>query len=106
MGRASRRKKARKHGLEAKIFAIRESTLKEVIEAINEVRTEFIAPQESTAQLPDLPENRTDFSPCPTCWSSEAHAALSNTIHWAEWRCVVCDYHGNLQGNHPQSPPR
>ena len=40
-----------------------------------------------------LPENKTDFSACPSCWSTEAYAALSQTIHWGEWRCVMCARH-------------
>jgi hypothetical protein len=93
MGKASRRKKARKQALENKTFIISESILKEAIETINEVRRENINSQESTPQLLNLPENKTDFSACPTCWSTEAHAVLSETIHWAEWECVVCSRH-------------
>lgn len=95
MGSASRRKKARKprkHGLENQALIISESTLREAIQVIDEVRNEIIDPQESP-QLPDLPENKTNLSPCPTCWSTEACAVLSETIHWGEWRCVVCDRH-------------
>jgi hypothetical protein len=86
MGKASSRKRTRKQGLE-KTFIITESTFNQVLEALNEARTENTDSQEP------LPENKTDFSPCPTCWSTEACAVFSKTIHWAEWECIVCDRH-------------
>ena len=82
MGRASRRKKARKQGSE-KTFIISESTLKEVFEAL----------EQNADSQEALPKNKIDFSPCPGCWSTEAYAALSQTVHWAEWKCVMCDRH-------------
>jgi len=81
MGRASHRKKAKKQGFQ-KTFIISEPTLKEV-EALE---------QNTDSQEP-LPENKTDFSPCPGCWSTGTYAALSETIHWAEWKCLMCDRH-------------
>jgi hypothetical protein len=82
MGRASRRKKAKKQGFQ-KTFIISESNLKEVFEALQ---------QNADSEVP-LPENKTDFSPCPDCWGTEAYAAPSQTIHWGVWRCVTCDRH-------------
>jgi hypothetical protein len=82
MGRASRRKKAKKQGFQ-KTFIISESTFTEVIQALQ---------QNADFQEP-LPENKTDFSACPSCWNTEGYAALSQTIHWGEWRCVMCDRH-------------
>jgi hypothetical protein len=43
------------------------------------------------AQL--VPEKQTDFSPCPYCNATEVRAEESDTIHWAQWRCVGCDSH-------------
>jgi len=86
MRRASRRKKARKQRLR-KTFIISESTLKEAIEALNEARIE------NTDSEEPLPESKIDFSLCPACWSTEAHPVLSQTIHWAEWKCVACARH-------------
>jgi hypothetical protein len=88
MGRASRRKKARKQSLENKTFIISESVLRETLEALNDVGTE-----DEIADSSELPDNRIDFSPCATCDSTEAIAALSATVHWAEWRCVGCGRH-------------
>jgi hypothetical protein len=84
MGKASRRKKAKKQGFQnPKTFIISESTLKEVVEAL-----------EQNADFQEvLPENKTDFSPCPDCWTTEAYAAPSQTVHWAEWKCLMCDRH-------------
>jgi hypothetical protein len=82
MGRASRRKKARKQGSE-KTFVISESTFTEVIQALQ---------QNADSEVP-LPENKTDFSPCPDCWATEGYAALSQTVHWGEWKCAMCDRH-------------
>jgi hypothetical protein len=82
MGRASRRKKAKKQGSH-KTFIISESTFTEVIQAL----------QQNADSQEALPENKTDFSACPSCWSTEAYAALSQTIHWAEWKCAMCDRH-------------
>jgi hypothetical protein len=82
MGKASLRKKARKQGSE-KTFIISESTFTEVIQAL----------QQNADSQEALPENKTDFSACPSCWSTEAYAALSQTIHWAEWKCAMCDRH-------------
>ena len=81
MGRASSRKRARK------TFIITESTFNPVLEALNEACTENTDSQEP------VPENKTDFSACPTCWSTEACAVFSETIHWAEWECIVCGRH-------------
>lgn len=88
MGKASRRKKARKQSLESKTFIISESVLRETLKALNEVGTE-----DETTDSTNLPDKKTDFSPCATCDSTEAIAALSATIHWAEWRCVGCGRH-------------
>jgi hypothetical protein len=82
MGKASRRKKAKKQGFQ-KTFIISESTLKEVVQAL----------QQNADSQEALPENKTDFSACPGCWSTEAYASFSQTIHWAEWKCVMCDHH-------------
>ena len=82
MGKASLRKKARKQGSE-KTFIISESTFTEVIQAL----------QQNADSQEALPENKTDFSPCLGCWSTEAYASFSQTIHWAEWKCLMCDRH-------------
>jgi hypothetical protein len=82
MGKASRRKKARKPGSQ-KTFIITKSTLEKVFEALQ---------QNADSEVP-LPENKRDFSACPSCWSTEAYASFSETIHWGEWRCVMCDRH-------------
>jgi hypothetical protein len=82
MGKPSRRKKARKQGSE-KTFVITSSTLEKVVEALQ---------QNADSQEP-LPENKTDFSACPSCWSTEGYASFSETIHWAQWQCVMCDRH-------------
>jgi hypothetical protein len=84
MGKASRRKKARRQRFQnPKTFVITESTLEKVVEAL----------QQDADSQEALPENKTDFSACPDCWATEGYAALSQTIYWGEWRCVMCDRH-------------
>jgi len=89
MGRASRRKKARKQSLENKTFIISESVLRESLEALREVAVH----DDITDSSSELPDKKIDFSPCATCDNTEAIAVLSATIHWAEWQCLGCGRH-------------
>lgn len=58
----------------------------------------------SLQQLDKLPNNQILSSPC-SCQSSEVAAAYSDTIHWADWRCVGCGKHrGWIE--HPETTNR